>query len=132
MTIALGALLPPWGLDPDMQGHFIIDSGDPSGSGVLRDVLVTAAVGSAPNRTGDVSLPAANISFINFLLHNVLGTSSNLSSIPPTRLKSDVNVAECAFNNSYPNMDQASADGGQHFLVAKAVSAVSLKRLHGR
>lgn len=124
---ALGPLLPPWAtVDPNKQGSAPIASTQgvqTNNTGAWRDVLLTFTFGSAPS-SGNASLSTTNISFANILVHDV-GIGGNGTLFLPTAFKSDVHVAECTFNNTSPNENQARADEGDYGDVAKAISSVS-------
>jgi hypothetical protein len=125
---ALGPLLPSWAtLDPDKQGLAAVNS--PQGNsmnntGATRDGLLTYVFGSA-TIYGNDTLPTTNISFANFLAHDI-GHGSNGTWFTETALKSDVYVAECTFNNTAPGDDQALANDGGYVDAASALTSVSV------
>jgi len=123
---ALGTVLPSWAtLDPEKQGAAGIHSSGPTTNltGVWRDSLWTYVFGSAPY-AGNESLQTVNISFANFLIHDV--GRGNGTMYMETAFKSDVYVVECTFNNTSLNLDQPRADEGQYDTVATTLVNVSI------
>ena len=123
---ALGTVLPSWAtLDPEEQDADSIFTLGPTTNqtGVWRDYLWTYVFGSAPY-AGNESLQTVNISFANFLIHDV-GVGSG-TTFMETVFKSDVYVVECTFNNTSLNLDQPMADEGQYGNVANILTNVSI------
>ncbi|TDL15747.1 hypothetical protein BD410DRAFT_902415 [Rickenella mellea] len=114
----LGALLPQWATtDPTRQGTdysgFYTGTRVTNSSGAWRDQLVSYAFGSAP-LSNLKTLSTVNISFANFLAHNV-GRDESSDGFQQTAIKSDVHVVECVLSDSSPGIeDQAFAEGGQY------------------
>lgn len=123
----LGTVLPPWAtLDKTQQGFRLIvashDTNTKNDTGAYRDLLFNYAFGTAPDAGGD-SVSTTNISFANVLVHNI--GRGNGTIFMDTQFRSDIHVAECSFNNSSPNVDQARADNGQYNNSINAVMGVS-------
>ncbi|TDL15307.1 hypothetical protein BD410DRAFT_902659 [Rickenella mellea] len=108
----LGSYLPQWAtIDPTRQGTaysgFYTGAGVVNDSGAWRDLLVI------------------NISFANFLAHNVGRYSTSSDGFVQSSLKSDVYVVECILTNSAPGIeDQAYADSVAAPVVQMRISVL--------
>jgi hypothetical protein len=125
----LGNWLPRWAtVDPTRQGTsysgFFIGAAA-NGTGAWRDMVVTYAFGSAPDSNVDINPSPINISFANYLAHDIARDPN--STYFQTAFKSDVHVVDCTFYNSIPDgiQDQAYPFNGQYTNAASNVASVS-------
>jgi hypothetical protein len=118
----------------DFSGYLGVDGNN---TGSFQDLIVTyifrnpVDIRTATN-TGP-SVPAANVSLVNFLVHHV--GRDGQGHFVPTSIRSDVHVVDCAWENADPNLvDQARA-GGEIQNAAQNVAkviVVSSVLLHDR
>jgi hypothetical protein len=131
---ALATVLPSWVTMNSSTGQYMDSScyslkGAVNGSGSFRDCLLTYAFNNPPD-IPNVTNDHNNISLVNILLHEI-GTNAS-GYVVQTAFKSDVHVADCMFQNAYPEKERRARGGGMLMDTVISVDQVSgnITRVH--
>jgi hypothetical protein len=129
----LGNYLPYWATlnstnqGTDYSGAF--KGAVENGTGAWINLMLTYAFGSTPDSELGFRSSAVNLSFANFLAHEVARDPD--TAFMTTAFKSDVHVVDCIFTNAAPDPNgyQAAPHAGHYANVAGNIGSVRIRFL---